>query len=136
MKNTSKQQQDNRQSSINAIISEQRTFSGPLPHPEDLAKYDQIVPGAADRIIKMAENEMRHRHRNEDKLTNGMIWTTVLSMIFAFFIAAALAGLSFFLAYRGYYAASASVAVGSIAAVVSAFLLKSKSKDRKENQQE
>ena len=86
MKNTSKQQQDNRQSSINAIISEQRTFSGPLPHPEDLAKYDQIVPGAADRIIKMAENEMCHRHRNEDKLTNGMIWTTVLSMIFAFFI--------------------------------------------------
>ena len=36
-------------------------FSGPLPHPEDLAKYEQVLPGAADRIISMAEQQAAHR---------------------------------------------------------------------------
>ena len=38
-------------------VSEEHHFSGPLPRPEDLAKYDQIVPGAAARIIQMAEKK-------------------------------------------------------------------------------
>lgn len=36
-------------------VSEQHVYSGPLPEPEALAKYDQIVPGAAERILTMAE---------------------------------------------------------------------------------
>ena len=126
MKNTNKPQPSKKVST--AIIREQHTFSGPLPPPEDLARYDQVVPGAAERIIKMAENEMMHRHKNEDKMSSGMIWTTVISTFFAFFVAISLVGLSFYLAYRGFFAASASVAVGSIAAVISAFLYKSRKK--------
>lgn len=37
-------------------------WSGPLPQPEILEKYDQIVPGAAERIIRMAEKEQSARH--------------------------------------------------------------------------
>ena len=40
------------------------TFEGPVPHPDILAKYDHIVPGAAERIIQMAENEQRVRHES------------------------------------------------------------------------
>ena len=29
-------------------------FSGPLPHPGHLGEYENIMPGAADRIIGMA----------------------------------------------------------------------------------
>lgn len=35
--------------------------SGPLPAPEDLARYEQLLPGAAERIIAMAELEQKHR---------------------------------------------------------------------------
>ncbi|WP_425506349.1 DUF2335 domain-containing protein [Stakelama sediminis] len=42
--------------------------SGPLPAPEDLAHYDEISPGAADRIITMAEDNMKHRHAMESGL--------------------------------------------------------------------
>jgi uncharacterized membrane protein len=35
--------------------------SGPLPDPQELAAYNQVAPGAADRIIKMAEAQSRHR---------------------------------------------------------------------------
>ena len=40
------------------VLSE--NFSGPLPHPRHLHAYDEISPGAADRIIAMAENQSDH----------------------------------------------------------------------------
>lgn len=38
-----------------------KAHSGPLPAPEDLARYDQLLPGTAERIIAMAELEQNHR---------------------------------------------------------------------------
>lgn len=37
-------------------------FSGPVPPPAILRGINDIVPGAADRIIAMAENEQAHAH--------------------------------------------------------------------------
>lgn len=37
--------------------------SGPLPPPEALAGYDAVEPGAAGRIISMAERQQTHAHR-------------------------------------------------------------------------
>jgi len=42
------------------MVSE--TFSGPLPHPNHLSGYEQIAPGAAERIITMAEKRQNHLH--------------------------------------------------------------------------
>lgn len=33
------------------------TFPGPLPAPNDFRKYNEVLPGAADRILSMAERE-------------------------------------------------------------------------------
>ena len=33
-------------------------FSGPVPHPDLLRKYDELMPGLADRLVKMAEKSM------------------------------------------------------------------------------
>lgn len=35
--------------------------SGPLPEGEELEKYENTLPGAADRIVSMSENEGVHR---------------------------------------------------------------------------
>lgn len=32
-----------------------------MPAPEDLARYDELLPGAAERILSMAEREQHHR---------------------------------------------------------------------------
>lgn len=45
---------------------ELRIRSGPLPTPEELFNYQQLIPGAADRIIAMAEREQAHRMNMED----------------------------------------------------------------------
>ena len=42
-------------------------FSGPIPPPKLLAEYEKIVPGSGDRIIRMAEHQMAHRHQMESE---------------------------------------------------------------------
>jgi hypothetical protein len=44
---------------VTSIISAH--WSGPLPPPAELEKIDQIIPGGADRLLRMAEKEQTHR---------------------------------------------------------------------------
>ena len=39
-------------------VSEQ--FFGPMPHPKHLREYNLILPGAAERILSMAERNLDH----------------------------------------------------------------------------
>ena len=57
-------------SSIDIIVTALKTvprtistenYSGPLPPPDQLARYEQIMPGAVERLIAMAEREQLHR---------------------------------------------------------------------------
>lgn len=45
-----------------SVQIQHKSHSGPLPSPEDLQRYNDISPGAAERILIMAESEQRHRH--------------------------------------------------------------------------
>ena len=47
-----------------------KVHSGPLPAPEDLGQYEAICPGAAGRIIAMAEQNMAHRQSMETTLVS------------------------------------------------------------------
>jgi len=45
---------------------------GPLPPAHAMADYDRVLPGAAERIMQMAEREQAHRHTvQEEQLTQG-----------------------------------------------------------------
>jgi uncharacterized membrane protein len=44
-----------------------RQFYGPTPAPEDLERYERLVPGVAVRLFALAEEESRHRMALEDK---------------------------------------------------------------------
>jgi uncharacterized membrane protein len=46
------------------------SFSGPLPHPDILAKFEQVMPGLAGRIMKMAEKQSAHRQSLETTVVN------------------------------------------------------------------
>lgn len=37
-------------------------YSGPIPPPDTMERYEALVPGAADRILRMAEREAEHGH--------------------------------------------------------------------------
>jgi len=41
------------------------SFSGPIPPPTVLEGYDRIIPGAAERILVMAEADAKHQQEIE-----------------------------------------------------------------------
>lgn len=45
----------------------QTTFHGPIPPPDALERYNKVIPGAAERILVMAESETAHRHSQENQ---------------------------------------------------------------------
>jgi uncharacterized membrane protein len=42
-------------------VSVSRQWTGPLPPPEALEKYNRSIPNGAERIVAMAEKEQGHR---------------------------------------------------------------------------
>lgn len=78
------------------------SHSGPLPHPEILKGYENILPGAAERVFAMAESQQKHRMAMEETIVknqikqsrNGQIWGGLLAVLFGI--------ISFVFAFLGY----------------------------------
>ena len=49
-------------------LVEQERFSGPIAHPRHLKAYEETCPGAAERIISMAERNLAHSHSIQNKV--------------------------------------------------------------------
>lgn len=54
------------QLAINTHI--EKTFSGPLPAPDDFERYNKVLPDAAHRIVAMAEKEQQIRADGQAKM--------------------------------------------------------------------
>ncbi len=52
---------------ITSFSAQQISYSGPIPPPKFLREYDEIVPGAAERILAMAEAQTTHRIQIEKR---------------------------------------------------------------------
>ena len=57
----------------NVLITQEKTefFQGPTPPPEVLERYDELVPGTAERLIALGIEESRHRRKLEQEVTHG-----------------------------------------------------------------
>jgi len=64
-------------------------FSGPIPPPAMLKEYDDLLPGAADRILKMAENQQSHRLVLEKEAVTSELFRSKLGMLCGFVVALA-----------------------------------------------
>src|ERR1700687_4427800 len=59
-------------------------FQGPLPRPEDFAAYERVLPGAADRILKMAEKQGDHRQLLERRVIWGDLIKAMMGPVLAY----------------------------------------------------
>ncbi|QQR78310.1 MAG: DUF2335 domain-containing protein [Candidatus Moraniibacteriota bacterium] len=68
------------------VVTERRLemYAGPLPHPDLLKRYREIVPDAPERILRMAEKQNEHRIEIEKKVISGNIWNERLGLIAGF----------------------------------------------------
>ncbi len=61
------------------LVRAEAYYSGPLPDAAQMERYERTLPGAADRIIAMAESEEEHRHEVEKR---GQTLAAVLPVFF------------------------------------------------------
>ena len=74
-------------------------FAGPLPPANELARYDAVLPGLADRIVKMAEANATHRQALERSVVEGNVVAQLRGQILAFTLALVVAGIGGFLVF-------------------------------------
>ncbi len=85
---------------IQAIVSS-TFFRGPLPPPEMLKEYDNIVPNGAERIMAKSEREQAHRHRITEKGLDGEISRDKRGQWMAFAITMTILAIATFFAWKG-----------------------------------
>lgn len=116
------------------VVRQSQSFSGPLPPPDVLKKFDEVVPGAAERIIKMAEEQSAHRKDLERKVIESDIARSKWGQALGFFIAIAGLTVSAVIAIYGSSIAGGIIGVGTLASLVGVFMYGSstRSKERVE----
>ena len=62
---------------LRTITEQHLFFTGPLPPPALFDQYEKILPGAADRIMGLAENEQRIREKEINSSTSSIRWQIV-----------------------------------------------------------
>ncbi len=58
---------------------------GPLPHPEILRGYEQLLPGSADRIFRLVEREQTKEHIVQYALVASTIMGPILGTVLVLF---------------------------------------------------
>ncbi len=111
-----------------------QSFSGPLPPPDILRQFDEVVPGAAERIIKMAEEQSAHRRELEKKVISSDIARSKWGQFLGFVIAIAGLAVSAIVAIYGNALVSGIIGVGTLASLVGVFMYgsRNRSKEREE----
>ncbi len=93
------QEQDSSRGQL--VHKSELTFSGPLPPPSVLASYEELLPGAADRIITLAEKQLEHRMYLEKSVVDGGNRHATEGVIAAVTIEAMFIGAACYLAHLG-----------------------------------
>lgn len=103
-------------------------YAGPLPHPDTLAKFEQILPGAADRILKQAEAQTQHRIEIEKMVVSSDIKKSFWGLIFGFVLGLSGIGSGVFLATLGFNVFGPLLSGGSLITLVAVFIYGTRSR--------
>lgn len=97
-------------------------FSGPIPPPDVFRKYEETLPGSADRILKMAEAQQTHRIGLENQAISEQLVSNKRGQIFGFIICIVILCVSMLFAYCGMKVFSGVLATVTIVFIVGLFI--------------
>jgi len=102
-----------------------------IPSFTELAGYEEVLPGAAERIFVMAENQSSHRHGLENRVIGGDDVRAYLGMAAGTAMQLCVIGGTVFLGYKGRDAvAIALIASGSVPALTTIWANWKRSRER------
>ena len=93
-----------------------------------LEHYDKIVPGAAERILKMAEQQSAHRRSLEQKALSSDSRNSTLGIISALVITLGILILSAYAVYLGQPWTAAIISAVGVSSLVGTFIYGTRSR--------
>ena len=105
-------------------------FQGPLPPPETLSQYNQVVHDGAERIFRGFETQMAHRIQLEDFAVKNQIRQSGRGQIFGFLIALFSLGLSTVLAFNGFEILASTIGGSTVLGLVTVFVIGKKTQKK------
>lgn len=82
----SEKQSHDQERGVTTMEQRLEMYSGPLPHPDLLKRYREIIPDAPERILRMAENQTAHRIEIEKNVIKGNLLNERLGLIAGFVV--------------------------------------------------
>ena len=113
-----------------ALVQETYRHSGPLPAPEVLGKYDEILPGAAQRIISMAEREQESVIDSRNDAIKELALEIKRGQWLASFVAVSALATAAMLGFWGHPIAASVVGGLPVVGLVTTFIVGRRSPDR------
>lgn len=99
------------------------SYSGPLPHPELFEAYNNILPGAAERILVMAEQQAQHRIKQEQQLVKSALRQKTMGMILGCVLTILILAIVVCLAIYGHPTLAGILGTTTLLGVISVFVL-------------
>lgn len=111
-------------------VVESSYHSGPLPSAAQLREYEDVLPGAADRIIRMAENQVAHRQTIESEIVHAGIEDQKqeraerrIGQIFGLLIGLFVIGCGTFSVIKGFPISGTTLGASGVVGLVSVFVI-------------
>ncbi len=110
---------------INEIVEARfySTYSGPLPDPRTLQRYEEILPGAAERIFGAWESETVHRQTLEGRVHSSDERIETRGQRYGFALSLVSLGVAVYLVESGHNTAGIALILGQVGVLAGAFLI-------------
>ena len=104
------------------VSRQELQYFGPIPPPTMLEHYDKVVPGAAERLLKMAEQQSEHRRSLEKTVLDTDGRNSTLGVCCALIIALGFLSLAGYAIYLNHPWAATVIAGVGISSLVGTFI--------------
>lgn len=105
-----------------AAVQNNTFHAGILPPAVELQRIEAVLPGSVERILRMAEANPVHRLAIERIVIDGNVRAQMRGPWFAFFLAVVVMAVGFWAIVSGRTTVGATLMLGTIAALATAFL--------------
>ena len=116
--------------SLSAVMHSVSAYSGPLPHPDILRGFEEIVPGSANRLFTQFEEQSAHRRTMESQVIGSGAFSQRIGTVSASLIGLAGVTGGLWLTHEGKGVQGLTSLFGTLAALVGTYLYKQKQQER------
>ena len=102
-------------------VEKSEMFSGPVPHPEIIERYEKIYPGAAKLIFTEWDNQVKHRQVIEKSIIKTDNIKSLLGVVFGFIIVLTIVIVGAYLVLNGFSFFGSGLSLAGLAMLVTAF---------------